>query len=159
MRGDAARRGVSTGNQAFNEQTLAHNAMWKRKLSFKVGIRRPAFANDSRHRFTIGLIVATPVSPQTRPRFRGHESPSRGDINCIIFNRLCLVLRLLFFLRAHWRLIMETVLQGLVIIGGLTFSLATSLLIEELIFGQIVRVAFARRAESSKPFSEHAQKN
>jgi hypothetical protein len=52
---------------------------------------------------------------------------------------------------------METVLQGLVIIGGLIFSLATSLLIEELIFGQIVRVAFARRAESSKRFSEHAQ--
>jgi hypothetical protein len=54
---------------------------------------------------------------------------------------------------------METVLQGLVIIGGLTFSLAASLLIEELIFGQIVRVAFARRAESSKQFSEHTQKN
>ena len=54
---------------------------------------------------------------------------------------------------------METVLQGLVIIGGLTFSLAASLLIEELIFGQIVRVAFARRAESSKQFSEHAHKN
>jgi hypothetical protein len=42
---------------------------------------------------------------------------------------------------------METMLQGLVILGGLTFSLAASLLIEELIFGQIVRVAFARRAE------------
>ena len=54
---------------------------------------------------------------------------------------------------------METVLQSLVIIGGLTFSLAASLLIEELIFGQIVRVAFARRAESPKQFSEHAQKN
>ena len=54
---------------------------------------------------------------------------------------------------------MEMVLQGLVIIGGLTFSLAASLLIEELIFGQIVRVAFTRRAESSKQFSEHAQKN
>lgn len=54
---------------------------------------------------------------------------------------------------------METVLQGLVIIGGLTFSLAASLLIEEFIFGQIVRVAFARRAESSNEFSEHAQKN
>ena len=43
---------------------------------------------------------------------------------------------------------METMLQGLVIMGGLTFSLATSLLIEELIFGQIVRVAFARRTQS-----------
>ncbi|HKM46548.1 MAG TPA: hypothetical protein VJX69_03115 [Terriglobales bacterium] len=50
---------------------------------------------------------------------------------------------------------METMLQGLVIIGGLTFSLAASLLIEELIFGQIIRVAFARRADISKP----AQKN
>jgi hypothetical protein len=54
--------------------------------------------------------------------------------------------------------IMETILQGLVIIGGLTFSLAASLLIEELIFGQIVRVAFARRPESPKSFSENAPK-
>ena len=42
---------------------------------------------------------------------------------------------------------METMLQGLVIIGGLTFSLAASLLIEELIFGRIVRLAFARRPQ------------
>ena len=41
---------------------------------------------------------------------------------------------------------MDTMLQGLVIIGGLTFSLAASLLIEEVIFGRIVRVAFARRS-------------
>jgi hypothetical protein len=40
---------------------------------------------------------------------------------------------------------METLLQGLVVIGGLTFSLAASLLVEELIFGRIVRVAFSRR--------------
>jgi hypothetical protein len=50
---------------------------------------------------------------------------------------------------------METALQGLVIIGGLTFSLAASLLIEELIFGHIVRVAFARRHDISK----NGQKN
>jgi hypothetical protein len=54
---------------------------------------------------------------------------------------------------------MEAMLQGLVIIGGLTFSLAASLLIEELIFGQIVRVAFARRVEIPKHSSEHAPKN
>ncbi|MGA2425279.1 MAG: hypothetical protein ABSG07_14845 [Terriglobales bacterium] len=54
---------------------------------------------------------------------------------------------------------METMLQALVIIGGLTFSLAASLLIEELIFGQIVRVAFARRAEIPKPSSKHTQRN
>jgi hypothetical protein len=46
---------------------------------------------------------------------------------------------------------METILQGLVIIGGLTFSLAASLLIEELIFGQIVRQAFVQRRDISKP--------
>jgi len=40
---------------------------------------------------------------------------------------------------------METIFQGLVIVGGLTFSVATSLLIEELIFGQLVRTALARR--------------
>ena len=40
---------------------------------------------------------------------------------------------------------MESLLQGLVILGGLTFSLAASLLIEELIFGRIVRLAFARQ--------------
>ncbi|MGB8012204.1 MAG: hypothetical protein WCF68_11355 [Terriglobales bacterium] len=54
---------------------------------------------------------------------------------------------------------METMLQGLVIIGGLTFSLAASLLIEELIFGQIVRVAFARRPESPERVSQPKQKN
>jgi hypothetical protein len=40
---------------------------------------------------------------------------------------------------------MDSLLQGLVIIGGLTFSIAASLLIEELIFGRIVRIAFAPR--------------
>ena len=45
---------------------------------------------------------------------------------------------------------METMMQGLVIVGGLTFSLAASLLIEELIFGRIVRAAFARRPTSSQ---------
>ena len=54
---------------------------------------------------------------------------------------------------------METLLQGLVIIGGLTFSLAASLLIEELIFGRIVRVAFARRPELPDHVSEHVPKN
>jgi len=55
--------------------------------------------------------------------------------------------------------VMETMLQGLVIIGGLTFSLAASLLIEELIFGRIVRVAFARRPENPDHISEPTQKN
>jgi uncharacterized membrane protein (DUF441 family) len=48
---------------------------------------------------------------------------------------------------------METMLQALVIGRGLTFSLATSRVIEELIFGQIVRVAFASRRETPNHFS------
>jgi len=47
--------------------------------------------------------------------------------------------------------IMETMMQGLVIVGGLTFSLAASLLIEELIFGRIVRVAFERKTTAKLP--------
>jgi hypothetical protein len=54
---------------------------------------------------------------------------------------------------------MDAMLQGMVIIGGLTFSLAASLLIEELIFGQIVRTAFARRPEVPKTITRHAPKN
>ncbi len=54
---------------------------------------------------------------------------------------------------------METMLQGLVIIGGLTFSLAASLLIEELIFGRIVRFAFVRRTSSPKAGSELSRKS
>ncbi len=50
---------------------------------------------------------------------------------------------------------MDTMLQALVIVGGLTFSLAASLLIEELIFGQIVRVAFARRTPMPKERPQH----
>jgi hypothetical protein len=45
---------------------------------------------------------------------------------------------------------MQTMMQALVILGGLTFSLAASLLIEELLFGRIVRYAFVRRPLTSK---------
>jgi hypothetical protein len=54
---------------------------------------------------------------------------------------------------------MEFLTTAITVIGGLTFSLAASLLIEELIFGRIVRVAFARRPETPKHFSEHEPKN
>ena len=50
--------------------------------------------------------------------------------------------------------VMETMMQGLVIVGGLTFSLAVSLLIEELIFGRIVRMAFERRPAISRKYQK-----
>jgi hypothetical protein len=49
---------------------------------------------------------------------------------------------------------METMLQFLLIVGGLTFSVATAVLIEELIFGRLFSVVFARPAEASKPGQE-----
>jgi hypothetical protein len=47
--------------------------------------------------------------------------------------------------------IMDAILQFVVVVGGLMFSLATAILIEELIFGRIFRVVFARRPEPSNP--------
>jgi hypothetical protein len=94
------------------------------------------------------------VSPGTHPRSRRHAIPPIRNINLSIFNRLALASRLLYSSQST-EATMETMLQGFVIIGGLTFSLAASVLIEELIFGQIVRTAFARGPQSPK----HAPKN
>jgi hypothetical protein len=45
---------------------------------------------------------------------------------------------------------METMLEFVVVVGGLTFSVATAILIEELIFGRLFSVVFARPAEVFK---------
>ena len=45
---------------------------------------------------------------------------------------------------------METMLEFVVIVGGLTFSVATAILIEELIFGRLFSMVFARPAEVAK---------
>jgi hypothetical protein len=49
---------------------------------------------------------------------------------------------------------METMLEFVVVVGGLTFSVATAILIEELIFGRLFSAVFARPAEVSKPGQE-----
>ena len=49
---------------------------------------------------------------------------------------------------------MEMLLQFVVVVGGLMFSFAVALLIEELIFGRIFRVVFTRRPETSNPGQE-----
>jgi hypothetical protein len=100
-----------------------------------------------------GVVSYKPVSPHPRPRFRRHANQPPYDLNVILFNRLALARGVPFLSAKTQELTMETMLQDLVIVGGLTFSLAASLLIEELIFGQIVRVAFARRAQTAKPLS------
>ena len=45
---------------------------------------------------------------------------------------------------------METVMKALVVTGGLVFSFAVAILIEELVFGQIFRAVFGKRVGSNK---------
>jgi hypothetical protein len=46
---------------------------------------------------------------------------------------------------------MQLVITAMAVIGGLMFSLAIALLAEELIFGQLFRVFFARQAVRIDP--------
>ena len=45
---------------------------------------------------------------------------------------------------------MQLVITALAIVGGLIFSLAVALLAEELIFGEVFRLFFARQAVQVK---------
>jgi hypothetical protein len=45
---------------------------------------------------------------------------------------------------------MELVITAIAIIAGLAFSLAVALLVEELIFGKVFRLIFARQAVAAK---------
>ena len=113
------------------------------------------FADERRERNKSTVFDGTEL-PRRRPTFRRHETNrAPAAIVTPFFPLASSGSPRLPCSRGHGGSIMETMLQGLVIIGGLTFSLAASLLIEELIFGQIVRVAFARRPDISK----QSQKN
>jgi hypothetical protein len=41
---------------------------------------------------------------------------------------------------------MQLAITAIAVIGGLTFSVAVALVVEELIFGQVFRIFFARQA-------------
>jgi hypothetical protein len=45
---------------------------------------------------------------------------------------------------------MQMVITFMAVVGGMIFSLAVALLAEELIFGQVVRVFFARQTVTGK---------
>ena len=49
---------------------------------------------------------------------------------------------------------MEVVFTAIVIIAGMSFSLAVALLVEELIFGKVFRVFFTQRAHQAKAAPE-----
>jgi hypothetical protein len=47
--------------------------------------------------------------------------------------------------------IMQMAITFMAVVGGMIFSLAIALLAEELIFGQVFRLFFARQAAADKP--------
>jgi len=46
---------------------------------------------------------------------------------------------------------MELIFTTLAAVGGMSFSLTVALLVEELIFGKVLGLFFARRASDSTP--------
>ena len=50
---------------------------------------------------------------------------------------------------------MELVFTTIAVIGGMAFSLSVALLVEELIFGKVLRVFFAHRPSQAKAALEH----
>ena len=54
---------------------------------------------------------------------------------------------------------MQMAITGIAIIAGMILSLAVALLAEELIFGQVIRLFFARQAVQVKPGAEALRRN
>jgi hypothetical protein len=50
---------------------------------------------------------------------------------------------------------MELVFTTVAVIGGMSFSLAVAILVEELIFGKVLGVFFAPRGTQAKPEIQH----
>ena len=61
-----------------------------------------------------------------------------------------LAIRPLHAMCPQWEAIMELVFTTVAVIGGMTFSLAVAILVEELIFGKVLCVFFAPRAPQAK---------
>jgi hypothetical protein len=55
----------------------------------------------------------------------------------------------------QWEAIMELVFTTLAVIGGMTFSLAVAILVEELIFGKVLGAFFAPRERQPKTAIQH----
>jgi hypothetical protein len=66
-----------------------------------------------------------------------------------------LVIRPLHAMCPQWEAIMELVFTTVAVIGGMTFSLAVAILVEELIFGKVLGVFFAPRERQPKTAIQH----
>jgi hypothetical protein len=66
-----------------------------------------------------------------------------------------LAIRPLHAMCPQWEAIMELVFTTVAVIGGMTFSLAVAILVEELIFGKVLGVFFAPRERQPKTAIQH----
>jgi hypothetical protein len=66
-----------------------------------------------------------------------------------------LAIRPLHAMCPQWEAIMELVFTTVAVIGGMTFSLAVAILVEELIFGKVLGVFFAPRERPPKTAIQH----
>jgi hypothetical protein len=66
-----------------------------------------------------------------------------------------LAIRPLHAMYPQWEATMELVFSTVAVIGGMTFSLAVAILVEELIFGKVLGVFFAPRERHTKTAIQH----
>jgi len=90
-------------------------------------------------------------SAQTRclPCNTLHPRDRAGKLFVLIFVRLVCAL-LLDSVRGFKEFVMQTAITAMAVIAGMILSLAVALLAEELIFGQVFRLFFARQAVQVK---------
>ena len=79
-----------------------------------------------------------------------HDYATFNHSNFLLISYLRLVVRPLRRRRPLWEAAMELVFTTVAVIGGMTFSLAVAILVEELIFGKVLCVFFAPRPPQTK---------
>jgi hypothetical protein len=90
------------------------------------------------------------VSTLTRLSSNTHDSARFQSFKPISVNYIRLAIRPLHPVCPESEELMELVFTTVAVIGGMTFSLAVAILVEELIFGKVLGVFFTPRAHQPK---------
>jgi hypothetical protein len=90
------------------------------------------------------------VSLLTQGLSKTHDCAALQLNNNPLINQIRMATRPLHTRRPQWEAAMELVFTTVAVIGGMTFSLAIAILVEELIFGKVLCVFFAPRAPQPK---------
>jgi hypothetical protein len=109
--------------------------------------------NEEQRRVAIARLIPRRIRRVIldTPSSNTRDSASTNQRKSILINTIRLAIRPLHRLRPHMREAnMELVFTIVAVIGGMTFSLAVAILVEELIFGKVLGVFFAPRAPRLK---------